>query len=47
MIGFIGAALQLHLIKIIYNSTYSVSAQGTFRFLPGLRASSLPLWLAN
>jgi hypothetical protein len=39
--------LQLHLITITYNSSQSVTASGSFRFLPGLRASSLPLWLSN
>jgi hypothetical protein len=47
MIGFVDASLQLHLITTTYNISQSVTAEGPFRFLPGLRAFSLPAWLAN
>jgi hypothetical protein len=40
MLGFIGTA-----ITIIYNSSQSVTAYGSFRFLQDYER--LPLWLAN
>jgi hypothetical protein len=47
MFGFIGASLKSQSITVTYHSSQSVTASGSFRFLPELRASSLPLWLAN
>jgi hypothetical protein len=34
-------------LTITYNGSPSAIASGLFRFLPELRASSLPLWLAS
>jgi hypothetical protein len=40
MIGFIGATVTITLpISITYRNSQSVTASGSFRFLPGLRAS--------
>jgi hypothetical protein len=46
MIGIIGATITLP-ITITYNSSQSETVSGSFRFLLGLRASCLPLWLAS
>jgi hypothetical protein len=39
--------VQFQSITVTYNSSLPVTASGSFHFLPGLRASSLPLWLAS
>jgi hypothetical protein len=47
MTGFIGAALQLRLITTTYNSSQTVTAQGSFRFLDYERLLFHCGWLVN